>query len=112
MRIEHDMPPIPLLELQHADPAVGAGAREQTPGFVGRPGDDVHGGGVVREVGDPGPAAGGLVAPDEDAGVVGGGREDVAVFGVGLGGRGVRDIRGGREWSSEDFRGGVGGTYP
>ena len=38
---------------------------------------------MVGEIGDFGPDAG-LLAPDEDFAVVGGGGEDVAVFGVGL----------------------------
>lgn len=80
------MAPVPLLELKHADPAVGAGACEQTAGFVRRPGDYIYRGGVVCEFSNATPAARGLIAPDEDPGIIGGGGEDVAVFGVGLGG--------------------------
>ena len=46
MRVENLMRPVPLLEFQHADLTVGAGAREQTAGFVWGPGYDVDGGGV------------------------------------------------------------------
>jgi hypothetical protein len=51
---------------------------------VGGPGDDVYGGGVVREVEDLGP---GVVrfAPDDYFAVVARRGEDVAVFGVGPG---------------------------
>jgi hypothetical protein len=51
---------------------------------VGRPGDDVYGGGVVREVEDLGPGAVGF-APDDYFAVVARRGEDVAVFGVGPG---------------------------
>ena len=83
MRLEDLMAPVPLLELKHAHPAVAAGAGEQAPALVRRPGDDVHGGSVQGEVGHAGPLAGGF-APDEDFAVVGGGGEDGAVFGMGL----------------------------
>jgi len=91
MRVKHLMRPIALLELQHADLAVGAGAREQAAGFVGGPGDDVDGGGVQGEGGDGlpgwgggGGGLGGGFAPDFHGAVVGGGGEDGAVFWVGL----------------------------
>lgn len=46
-----------------------------------RPGDNVHRGRVVRELGDATPATGtGLVSPDEDMGVVGGRCENGSVF--------------------------------
>lgn len=77
------MAPIALIEFEHGDFAVGGGAGEETSAFVWGPGDDVDGGVVVGEIGDFGPEAG-LFAPDEDFAVVGGGGEDVAVFGVSL----------------------------
>ena len=83
MRLEDLMAPIPLLKLQDADPAVAAGAREQAPALVGRPGDNVHRGRVQGEVGDARPLGVGF-APYQDFAVVGGGGEDGAVFGVGL----------------------------
>lgn len=100
MRLEDLVAPIPLLELEHGDPAVGGRAREQAAGFVGGPAHDVDGGRVQREVGHAGPLRGGAAAataallsggrggggfaPDEDFAVVGGGGEDGAVFRVGL----------------------------
>lgn len=44
-----------VFEFEDGDVAVGAGAGEEAPGFVGRPGYDVHGGGVQGEVKDAGP---------------------------------------------------------
>lgn len=93
MRVEDLMRPIALLEFEDADLAIGASAGEQAAGFVGRPGDDVHGGGVQGEAGDYLPGGGGAgrvggggsgFAPDLYGAVVGGGGENGAVFGVGL----------------------------
>jgi hypothetical protein len=47
------------------------------------PGDQVDGGGVQGELVDALPLVLRLLAPDQDAAVVGGGGEDGAVFGVG-----------------------------
>lgn len=51
---------------------------------MGRPGDDVYGGGVVREVEDLGPGGVGF-APDDYFAVVARRGEDVTVFRVGPG---------------------------
>jgi hypothetical protein len=85
-----------LLELEHADVAVAAGAGEQAAGLVGRPRDGVDAGLVQGEVVDARPGArgrggagllggGGALAPDDDLAVVARRGEDVAVFGVGPG---------------------------
>lgn len=55
--------PAVVLELEHADAAVGRGAGEEAAALVRRPGYDVHGGGVQGEFEDFGPEPG-LFAPD------------------------------------------------
>lgn len=72
-----------VLEAEHADAAVGAGGGQVAPGLWRRPGDQVDRGGVQGELVDALPLVLRLLAPDEDAAVVGGGREDGAIFGVG-----------------------------
>lgn len=62
--------PIAFSELKDGDLAVGGGTGEEAAEFVGGPGDEVDGGGVLGEGGYQGPLRVGL-APDEDAGVVG-----------------------------------------
>lgn len=81
MRLEDLMIHAVILELQHTHIPVAARAGQETARLVGGPGDDVHAGGVQGEIEDLGPCCAGL-APDEDFAVVGGGGEDVAVFGV------------------------------
>ena len=85
MRLEDLMIPVPLLKLEHADPAVRRRTREQAPALVRRPGHNVHRRRVQAEIRDPLPGIlrRGL-APDEDLAVVGTGGEDGAVFGVRL----------------------------
>jgi len=72
-----------VLEAEHADAAVGAGGGQVAAGLWRRPGDQVDRGGVQGELVDALPLVLRLLAPDEDAAVVGGGCEDGAVFGVG-----------------------------
>lgn len=74
-----------VLEAEDADAAVGAGGGQVAAGLRRRPRDQVDGGGVQGEFVDALPLALRLLAPDEDAAVVGGGCEDGAVFGVGPG---------------------------
>lgn len=81
------MVPGTVAELEHADVAVGGGARQQAARFVGGPGHQVDRGRVVGELGDFLPLAG-LFSPDQHFAVVAAGGEDVAVFGMRLfGGR-------------------------
>jgi hypothetical protein len=72
-----------VLEAEHADAAVGAGGGQVAAGLGRRPGDQVDRGGVQGELVDALPLVLRLLAPDQDAAVVGGGCEDGAVFGVG-----------------------------
>lgn len=77
--------PVVVFEFEDRDATVGGSACEETPGFVWRPGYEVHGGFVQGDFVDFGPLTRGF-APDEDFAVVGGRGEDVAVFRVGLSG--------------------------
>lgn len=58
MSVEYLMRPIALLELQHGDLTIGAGAGEKTAGFVRRPGHDVDGSCVECEAGNDLPGRG------------------------------------------------------
>ena len=71
-----------VLEAEDADAAVGAGGGQVAAGLWRRPGDQVDRGGVQGELVDALPLVLRLLAPDQDAAVVGGGGEDGAVFGV------------------------------
>jgi hypothetical protein len=44
--------PVAFAELKDGDLAVGGGTGEEAAEFVGGPGDEVYGGGVLREGGD------------------------------------------------------------
>ena len=72
-----------VLEAEDADAAVGAGGGQVAAGLWRRPGDQVDRGGVQGELVDALPLVLRLLAPDQDATVVGGGGEDGAVFGMG-----------------------------
>lgn len=81
MRIEEYMAEGVVLEGKDTDIAVTARGCQVTASFRRRPGDNVDGGGVEGEFVDALPLCI-LLAPDQDAAVVGGGCEDGAVFGV------------------------------
>lgn len=81
MRREEHVRESVVVEGEHADVGVGGCGSEMTARFLWGPGDEVDGGGVEGEFVDALPGAR-LLAPDEDAAVVGGGGEDGAEFGV------------------------------
>jgi hypothetical protein len=82
VRREHQTRPLVILEFQHANIAVAAGACENAAAFVRRPVNEVDAGGVLREVEGFCPGAWRRFAPDDDAAVVGGGGKEGAKFGV------------------------------
>lgn len=69
VRRERHVRHVVVLELEHADVAVGRGARQQAARLVRGPGHRVHRRLVQREVEDPLPLRG-LLAPDEHLAVV------------------------------------------
>lgn len=72
MRLKDLTRPIAFLKFQYADFTIAGGAREQTSRFVGRPADYIDRRCVKSEISHFRPLRG-LLAPNEDFAIVGGG---------------------------------------